>query len=60
MICAMEQFENNRYSVNVVLKRLKMTISTIIMVIYDDIIYNGLVIITFNSNYIKGPEKIEL
>ena len=37
-----------------------MTVSMIITVIYNDIIYNGLVIIKFNSNYIKGPEIIEL
>ena len=32
----------------------------IIMEIYNDIIYNGLGIIKVNSNYIKGPEIIEL
>ena len=37
-----------------------MTISKTIMEIYNDIIYNGHVLINFNSNYIQGPEIIEL
>ena len=37
-----------------------MTILMIIMVIYEDTMYSGLVIIKFNSDYIKGAEIIEL
>ena len=55
-----DQFKNDKYSANVVLKKLKMTISMIIMEIYNDSIYNGLGIIQFNSNYIKDPQIIGL
>ena len=56
----MAWFKIDKYSANVVLKKLKMTFSMIIMEIYNDSIYNGLIIIKFNSNYIKGPEMVEL
>ena len=36
-----------------------MRISTIIAEIYNYIMYNGLVIIKFNSYYIKGSEIIK-
>ena len=60
MIYLVEQFENYKYRVNVVLKRLKMTILTIIVEIYNYMMYNGLVIIKFNSDNTKGPKIIEL
>ena len=53
-------FKNDKYSINAVLKKLKMTVSMIIMKIYNDSIYNSLEIIKFNSNCIKGPEMVEL
>ena len=37
-----EQFYNNKYSVNAVLKKLKTTVSMIIMKVYNDSIYDGL------------------
>ena len=37
-----------------------MTVALIIMEIYSNSIYNGLGIIKFNSNYIKGPKIIGL
>ena len=52
----MDWFKNDNYSPNAVLKRLKMTVSMINLEIYNDILYNGLGIIKFNSNYMKGPE----
>ena len=55
-----DQFKNDKYNAYVVLKKLKMTASMIIMEIYNDSIYNGLAIIKFNSNYITGPEMVEL
>ena len=60
MIYVVEQFENYKYKVNVVLKRLKMTILMIIAEIYSYMVYNGLVIISFNSYYTKGSEIIGL
>ena len=56
-ICMVDQFKNDKYSTNAVLKKLKMTVSTMIMEIYNDSIYNGLGIIAFNSDYIKGVLK---
>ena len=41
-------------------KKLKMTVSMIIMEIYNDSIYNGLGIINFNSDYINSPEMVKL
>ena len=49
----MDWFKNDNYSANAVLKKLKITVSMIIMEIY-----NGLGIIKFNSDCIKGPEII--
>ena len=55
-----DKFKNDKYNANMVLKKIKMIVSMIIMEIYNDCIYDGLEIITFNSDCIKGPEKVEL
>ena len=60
MIYAVKKFEHYKYRLNMVLKRLQMTISIIIVGIYNYMMYKGLVIIKFNSDYTKGPEIVEL
>ena len=40
-----DQFKNDKYIANAVLKKLKMTVSMIIMKMYKDGIYDGLEII---------------
>ena len=49
VIYMVNQFKNDKYSANMVLKKLKMIVSMIIMEIYNNNIYNGLGIIKFNS-----------
>ena len=60
MIFEVEQFENYKYRVNAVLKRLKDDNFMIIAETYNYMVYNGLVIIKLNSNYTKGPEIFDL
>ena len=60
MIYAVKQFENYKYRVNMVLKRLKndnVNDYSRDLQLYDVL---GLVIINFNSSSTKGPEVIDL
>ena len=56
----MEQFKNDKYSVNTVLEKLRMTVSMITMKIYKDSIMTVLKSLKFNSSEIKGLEMVEL
>ena len=53
VICMVEQFKNDKYSVNAVLEKLKMTVSMIIVKMYNDSIMMVLKWLKFNSGDIK-------